>query len=247
MRRTSLANVIFAASFAGFGALSLVSGDSTLLWELFPAWSPWRDAIADASGFMYLVGGLGMLHPRTSRLATLVITGNVLLWLLLLGIPRVVAQPTKEVMWLKVGQSVMLLTGGWILAVRSAPNARGRHLACILYAVALPMVGLSHFVYIQASISFVPAWLPYKAGVAYLTGAAHIAAGLGILFGVLPRLAATAEAMMISIFAVLACVPGVATSPGSRSPWARLLITAMCAGAAWAIAGSLQGAKHPND
>jgi uncharacterized membrane protein len=253
MRATRLGEVIFAVSFAGFGVLSLISGDFELLWKLFPAWIPWREAIADASGLMLLAGGLGMLLPRTARLATLVITVNVLLWLLLLGFPRVVAHPANELMWLNFGQNLMLVTGGWTLlgsfagqgggpVVRSATNARGLRLALVLYAIALPMVGLSHFVYVKLAEAAVPTWLPYHTGFAYLTGAAHIAAGLGILFGVLPRLAATAEAAMISIFTLLVWIPAIVASPATREPWMEFFITVTCAGAAWAIAGSLQGA-----
>jgi len=253
MRLTRLGGVILAVSFAGFGVLILISGDLELLWKLFPAWGPWREPIAYASGLMLLAGGLGMLLPRTARLATLVVTVNALLWLLVLGLPRVVAHPTTELMWLNFGQNLMLVTGGWTLLgsfaerggsplMRSATGARGLRLALILYALALPMVGLSHFVYPKAAAAAVPAWLPYHLGFAYLTGAAHIAAGLGILFGVLRRLAATAEAVMISIFLLLVSVPGIVAKPATRDSWVEFLITAMAAGAAWVIAGSLQGA-----
>jgi uncharacterized membrane protein len=253
VRVTRLGEVIFAVSFAGFGVLSLISGAFELLWKLFPALGPGREAIAYASGLMLLAGGVGMLLPRTARLGTLVITVNVLLSLLLLGLPRVVAHPTNELMWLNFGQNLMLVTGGWTLlgsfagqggspVVRSATNARGLSLALVLYAIALPLIGLSHFVYVKAAVSAVPAWLPYRTAFAYLTGAGHIAAGLGILFGIVPRLAATAEAMMISIFLLLVWVPSIVASPATREPWMEFFITATCAGAAWAIAGSLQGA-----
>jgi uncharacterized membrane protein len=253
MRLTKLGMVIFAVSAAGFGVLCLVSGDSELLWRLFPAWAPWRGAIAYATGLMLLAGGLGMLLPRTERLATLVVTVNASLWLLLLGLPRAVAQPTNELLWLGFGQNLMLVTGGWTLlgslagprgspVVSSATSARGLRLALVLYAIALPMVGLSHFVYLREAVAAVPAWLPFRVGFAFLTGAAHIAAGLGILFGVLRRQAATAEAMMLSIFALLVSVPGIVARPAARDSWNAFFITAMAAGAAWIIAGSLQGA-----
>ncbi len=251
MRLTRLGEVIFAWSFAGAGALLLVSGEFELLWKLFPAWSPWQGPITHASGLVLLAGGLGMLVPRTARLATLVITVNALLWLLVLGLPRVVASPTTEVLWLNFGQNLTMVTGGWFLLGSFAgrdgrpllgldTGAGGLRLALALYALALPMIGLSHFVYVEAAVAAVPAWLPYRLGFAYLTGAAHIAAGLGILFGVLRRLAATAEAAMLSLFLLLVSVPGVAASPAAHLPWTELFITAMVVGAAWAVAGSLQ-------
>jgi uncharacterized membrane protein len=251
MKVTRLGHVIFALSFAGIGVLSLVSGDFALNWQPVPAWVPWREAIAYASGLMLLAGGLGMLPRRTARLATLLITVNVLLWLLLLRLPRVVAQPTNEGMWLGFGETLMLVTGGWTLlgglavqdgssGVQLVTGSQGLRLARFLYGAALPLVGLSHFVYLEGVASMVPAWLPFHVGFAYLTGAGHIAAGLGILFGVLPRLAATLEAMMISLFTLLVWVPGLAASPPTRLAWTAFFVSAALSGAAWAIAGPLQ-------
>ena len=112
MRATRMGRVIFAVSFAGFGLLCLVSSDFELLWKLFPALAPWGKVVACASGVTLLAGGLGMLVPRAARLGTLVVTANVSLQLLLLGVPRVAAHPLTEVLWLNFGQNLMMVTGG---------------------------------------------------------------------------------------------------------------------------------------
>jgi uncharacterized membrane protein len=255
MRVTRLGYVLFAVSFAGLGVLSLISGDFALVWQPVPAWVLGREAIAYASGLMLLAGGLGMLLRRTARLATLLISVNVLLWLLVLRLPRLVAQPTNESMWLGFGETLMLVTGGWTLlgsgafagqdgspGLGLATGAQGLRLARLLYAAALPFVGLSHFVYLEGTASLVPAWLPYHVGFACLTGAGHIAAGLGILFAVLPRLAATLEAAMISLFTLLVWAPGLAAIPATRLAWTAFFVSAALSGAAWAIAGPLQEA-----
>lgn len=62
-------------------------------------------------------------------------------------------------------------------------------------------------------------------GIAYLTGAGHFAASLGILFAILPRLAATLEAI----------------EPRSRLQWTMLFVASALAGAAWITARSLRG------
>jgi uncharacterized membrane protein len=217
--------------------------------------APWGAAIAYAQGAILLAGGLGMLVPRTARLATLVTTLYVLLWLLLFGVRTVVKHPTNEIAWLSFGQNLMLVTGGWTLlgafAARggsppenSVTGARGLRVARVLYALALPPVGLSHFVYLNLTAPLVPSWLPYHTGFAYLTGAGHIAAGLGILVGVLPRLAAAAEAVMISIFTFLVWIPSIAAAPATRDPWLEFFLSAAIAGAAWVIAGSLQATER---
>src|SRR5258707_687947 len=62
----------------------------------------------------------------------------------------------------------------------------GVRLARRLYAVGLPLVALAHFLNVHGATVYVPAWLPMRIGWVYLTGAGHVAAGLAILFGVLP-------------------------------------------------------------
>ncbi len=251
MRMTRAGGTIFAVGLAGLGVVSFVSRDFEAFWALPPALLPWNATFARASGVVLIAAGLGMLLPRTARLATLVATLYVLLWLLLLGVRTVVRHPGIEVGWLSFGQNLMLVTGGWTLLrslptrrgnrAASAPGARDLRVALVLYALALPPVGLSHFVYLKLTAPLVPAWLPFHTGFAYLTGTGHIAAGLGILFGILPSLAATAEAAMITIFTVFVWIPAIAAAPTTREPGLEFFLSAAIAGAAWIIAGSLQG------
>ena len=85
----------------------------------------------------------------------------------------------------------------------------------------------------------IPTWLPFRVALTYITGLGHIAAGIGILFGIFPRLAATLEAIMLALFAVLVWAPRVAAAPTNRFPATALLITTAISGAAWAVASSL--------
>jgi len=77
----------------------------------------------------------------------------------------------------------------------------------------------------------VPGWLPYHSGWVGLTGACHIAAGLGVLFGVYARLAAILEASMITIFTLLVWVPGLPHT------WTPVLISLAIGNGAWAVVG----------
>ena len=63
-------------------------------------------------------------------------------------------------------------------------RARGSHRATGIFGLALIPLGLAHFVYLNLTAPLVPAWLPYHTGWAYLTGAAQIAAGFGVLLGI---------------------------------------------------------------
>jgi uncharacterized membrane protein len=162
--------------------------------------------------------------------------------------------PLVEVNWLGFGEIAVIVAGGWVLfaAERAgrksynlgfATGERGLRIARLLFALALIPIGLSHFVYARETIGFVPAWLPFRGGWAYLTGAGHIAAGLGVLFGVVPRLAAMLEAGMIGVFTALVWVPLVVAAPTSQLPWTGFLISWTIGAAAWVVAGSLANSR----
>ncbi len=109
----------------------------------------------------------------------------------------------------------------------------------MLFAVSLLPVGLSHLVYVKQTAELVPAWLPYRVGWAYLTGAGQIACGLGVLFSILPRVAARAEAAMISLFTLLVWGPAILAAPKTRRPWTAFFISWAIASAAWVIAQNI--------
>jgi uncharacterized membrane protein len=111
-----------------------------------------------------------------------------------------------------------------------------------LFGAALPLIGLSHFIYSAGTASMVPVWLPHHLFFAHLTGAGHVAAGVGILLGVLPGLASSLEASMITLFVLLLHLPGVASHPRDRLQWTMFFIASAYAGSAWAVAGFARGA-----
>jgi len=250
MRVIGLGHLLFAVGLAGLGVLSLISGDFAFVWQPVPAWVPWRESLAHASGILLLAGGTGLLVKRTAELSALVMTIYLLGWVLLLQTPRAAQAPLNVGSWMGFAENLWLMSGGWILFVSlvgpgntlSMKFAAGTRIARFLFGVSCLELGLSHFVYAEGTAGMVPAWLPDRLGFAYLTGAGHFAAGIGILFAIFPRLAATLEAGMISLFVLLVHVPGVVSAPASRLPWTMLFVATALAGAVWAIARSLREA-----
>ena len=52
---------------------------------------------------MLLAGGIGLVVKRAAPRAALLLGANVLIWLLLLRLPRVAASPGNVAMWLGFG------------------------------------------------------------------------------------------------------------------------------------------------
>jgi uncharacterized membrane protein len=249
--------VFFALGLIGLGVLSIVYGDFALQWQPVPAWVPGREYLAYASGAVMVAGGARLLSRRTAVLSSGVLLVYSLLWLLLLKLPHVLMASLQEFNWLGFGEIAVIVAAAWVLfaedrgqrgssSLKFATGESGMRIARFLFAFALIPIGLSHFVYAPQTIGFVPAWLPFRPFWAYLGGAGHIAAGLGILFGVFPRLAAMLEAGMIGVFTALVWVPLVVKEPTSQLQWTGFLVSWTIAAAAWVVAGSLASKQFPS-
>ncbi len=249
IRSQQPALTLFALGLIGLGILGLIYGDFALVWQPVAAWVPGRIALAYATGLVMFLGGLGLLFRATAKLSIRILFPYLIIWLLL-KTPALVVAPQMEAVWLGFGELAVLLAGGWILFARLgaipegsiftfATGENGVLLARILFAVSLIPIGLSHIVYVKETAALVPAWLPFRTGWAYLTGIGQIACGAGVLLSIYPRLAATAEAGMLSLFTLLVWGPAILAQPAARLPWTAFFISWTITAAAWVVAGNI--------
>jgi len=238
----------------------LIYGDFALQWQPLPDWIPGREVLAYASGALVLAASIGVFIRRTALASALVLTAYQLIWVVTRGAP-VVPDPINVANWLGLCESLAATIGGWILLASwiqhtgspsfgSMTSERAMRTARILFGLCCVVFGLSHFVYASFTAVMIPQWLPGRLWLAYLTGAGHMAAGLALVFAIIPRLAATLEALMLNSFVLLVHVPSIGASPvlawasTSRLQWTALVIACTLAGAAWLLAGSLRDAKN---
>ena len=240
---------LFAIGMIGLGIIALMYGDFALVWQPVAPWVPGRTALAYGAGVLMLLGGVGLLFRATVAWSVRILFPYLIVWALL-KVPAVVVAPQIEGAWLGVGELTALLAGGWILfaklggireesALGLLAGEKGMRFARILFAVSLLPIGLSHMVYVKETAEYVPAWLPYRVGWAYLTGAGQMACGLGVSFSVLPRVAAWSEAGMLTLFTVLVWAPTIVAAPKTRLPWTAFFVSWAIMSAAWVVAQSI--------
>jgi uncharacterized membrane protein len=243
LRRVGIGHLLFASCFILIGAISLVRHDFVLFQEPVPPGIPWRGTLALVSAALMLLPGIGLLLERTARGSALVLTAFVALWIVALWLPQALAHPLVEVNWLGVGEDLTLLVGGWLIQRQAAGLSDGSiRVAQTVFGLALVPIGLSHFFYLQAATHFLPGWMPLPVPLTLLAGAGHIAAGVAIASGVLPRLAAVMEASMESLITLIVWVSAVAAKPGEQRIWVNLLISSAETAAAWVVAASFREA-----
>ncbi|MEO8748483.1 MAG: hypothetical protein ABI379_12625 [Rhodanobacter sp.] len=246
---------LLALCMIGLGVRGLVYGDFAGGWQRIPiAHLPATGSFAFATAVVELFTGLGLLIRRTEAIASMVLVMFLLLWALLLKTAAVVVVPSMEGTWLGLAEITVILAGGWtVMALRrnssdtSSTAARDLRPARLLFALSLVPIGLAHFFYPAQTVSLMPPWLPWHLGFAYITGAASLIAAAAVLLGLLPRLATTLEAVMLSMITLIIWLPGLVAVPGNGS-WTPFLMSSAIACGAWAVADGYRapGSSRPD-
>ena len=256
MRMVGLGHGLLAIAAAGLAILSLVYRDFAPMWHSLPAWIPGREIWVYASALLILAASAGLCFSRTALPSALTIGAYQAIWVVTRTAP-VVSNPFSVGSWYGVCEALTPLLGAWILYAmlrsHSRPSQTGliageraMRVAQVLFGLNCVVYGLAHFAYDDLTASMVPAWLPGRLGFAYLTGLGHVAAGIGIMVGILPRLAAALEAIMMSLFGLLVWVPSFFARPPPewatppQNQWSELVVTLLLAASAWIVATSLR-------
>jgi len=245
MRIASVSHVVFAAIMIAIGIVGLVKGNFTPVWDPVPHDSR---ALAYLCSFLSLVTGIGLLWQRTAAVAARVLFASLLLWLLLLRVPNIILSPTFGVFWPGF-ETAAMLAGPWVLYTWLAADwdrqrlgfvtgKKGLRIARVLYGVALVFFGFAHFYDLKDTVSLVPGWLPWHVGWAYFTGAAFVAAGVGVLIGVYAPLAAALSVLQMGMFTLLVWVPIVAAGPKDAFQWSETFVSAALTAGGWLVADS---------
>jgi len=248
-RKFGIGRALLAGAMIALGLRGLAFGDFAGGWQRIPiAHLPAHDFFVYATAVVELATGVGTLVPRTAKFSAGVMSVFALLWMVLLKFPAIIYVPGMEAVWLGAGEIAAILAGAWVVFATLA-NAEGRVFsgrygvrnARLLWVLALPTIGLSHFFYLPQTVQLMPAWLPWHDGWAWLTGAGDLAAALGILLAVLPRLAAALEAAMLWIITLVIWVPVLIAHLHDSGAWSAFLMSSVIAAGATAVADSYRG------
>ena len=257
MRISGFGHALFGIAVAGLAILSLVYGNFAPILEPFPASLPWREVWAYGSAAILLAASVGLFFARTALVSAIIIGLYASFWAVVRA-HAILLKPLIIGTWYGFGEALGPLIGAWILyallrrqydapAMTVMTGDRALHVARVLFGAACVLYGAAHFGYATFTATMVPAWLPGRTGLAYLTGVGHAAAGVGLLVGILPRLAATLEAIMMSLFGVLVWLPSFFAqpspewAPSRQIQWSETFLTFLLAASAWIVAASLRG------
>jgi len=193
----ALSNLCFTIPLAVFGAEHLSGARSIMLGV--PSYMPWRLFWAYFVGFALLAASLSIATKLQVLWSGLLFGIMMFTFVAMIHIPRALANPGDRITWVIVLREMSFAGGGWILAGtamreqgKSIPITVGR----VLIAIAAMFFGAEHFLHPAGCPGvplekLMPAWIPGRSLIGYLTGAILLVAGTCILLAKKIRMAAT--------------------------------------------------------
>ena len=193
----ALSNLCFAIPLAVFGAEHL-SGAKFIMLGV-PSYMPWRLFWAYFVGVALLAASLSIATKIQVRWSGLLFGIMMVLFVAMVHLPRAVASPRDRFAWVIVFREMSFGGGAWALAGLAMRGRGGSKLITVgrvLIGMAAVFFSVWHFLHPMACPGvplekLMPAWVPGRLLIGYLTGAMLLVAGAGILLGKRTRMAAT--------------------------------------------------------
>jgi len=242
MKTAWCGRIVFGASAVLFGVIALMWHDADTwqnLWHIRNL--PLGTIVGGCLMTALIAGGIGVLYPRTARLASVVLA-VVYLSFSLACIPDIIAASN---IYDRYGGSFFLffslLCGAIALYAATEMNAAravvfGR-LARLGLGVCAISFMLGQALLLRETAHLVPKWIPPNQMFwAILTTVAFGLGALAILINRRARLATGLMTLMLGLFGVLVWVPHVVAHPNAHFNWSECALTFLVTGAAWMVA-----------
>ena len=190
-------NLCFAIPLAVFGALHLANIAFAL--PAVPGYMPWPLFWAYFVGVALVAASLSIATKIQVFWSGLLFGSMMFLFVLMSDLPGALAKPGDRFGWTLAIRELSFAAGGWLLA---ASVMRGPHrskliaVGRVVIGVAAIFYGVEHFLHPLHCPGvplekIMPAWIPGRLVIGFLTGAILVVAGAAILVNKKTRLAAT--------------------------------------------------------
>ena len=245
-----LGRSFFAVAIMAFGLLCFAYSDFVSGLEPLPSWAGGHLFLAYLTGIIFVTAGASLTVSKVSRLAAIILGAVFFLWILLLHLPKLIAEPHNGGVWTVLFETLALGGAAWVLAkvlsseqsAEQTPNhflEKMGVLGRLCFGISLPVFGVLHFIYYGYVASVIPAWIPYPLFWAYFTGIAMIAGGISIISNIKARLAAVLLGIMFGLWVLILHLPRVLAHLNIKEEWTSLFIALAMCGGALINAGSL--------
>jgi uncharacterized membrane protein len=226
-----------ASALAAFGAEHLVASRSIM--QIVPSWIPGHLFWTYFIGIALLASATSLALARHVQLAATLLGVMFLLFVLLIHLPNLIANPDKRIFWTILLRDLSFAGGAWALA-----GGRMAVIGRICIAVAAVWFAVVYFLHPDIApgvplARLTPAWVPLRLLWGYPMGTLLLLAGVASLVNRRARLAATWLAIAVTLSVLLVYIPLMALAPTVEA-MNYVADTLLFAGTIWLLAQTSQ-------
>jgi uncharacterized membrane protein len=212
----ALANLCYAVPLAVFGALHLFGPQ--FVKDLVPRYMPWRMFWVYFVGCALIAASLSIATKIAVRWSGLLVGIMMFMFVAMLYLPSGLRHMHARITWTIVFRESSFGGAGWLLAAIAKDGWRGPvkttllTVGRIVIAIAAIFFGIQHFLHPLGLPGVplereMPAWVPARVLIDYLTGAGLLACGVSILLNVKTRTVAACVGGWILLTILVIYVP----------------------------------------
>ena len=222
----ALTNLCVAVPLAVFGALHLFAPQFVV--DIVPAYMPWRLFWVYFVGCGLMAASLSIASKIGVRWSGLLFGIMMFSFVAMIHFPGALRDPHNRILWTIVFREMSFGGAGWILGGIATPGWQGPAKTALItvgrifIAIAAMVFGVEHFLHPTGLpgvplVKQMPAWIPGRVLIDYVTGAALLVTGGSVLLNRKTRTVATCVGGWILLMVVVIYGPvliGALSQPG---------------------------------
>ena len=212
----ALGPLLFAAPLTAFAAEHFVF--TQFMVPMIPSWIPGPSFWIYFTGVALLLATVSILLNRKVRLSGTLLGIMIILFVVLIHIPRVMANPRDRVAWAVVVRDTCFATAALLLAATRSEGWRAKRthtlilVASLLIGIVLVFFSIEHFLHPEFAPGVplnkvTPTYMPLRSIWGYLTGVALALTGLCLIVRWKARLAVTSLGLVYLVLIIFFYLP----------------------------------------
>ena len=226
---TNTGKWLYAAALTAFGIQHFIYAD--FLTAYVPAWIPWHLFFVYLVAVAFIAVALSITINKHVKLACIMLSIMLAIFILLIHIPRLFADPQNVQNWTRALQDVVIMGTALMLTsdLRLLPVGK--------YLFAMPMIvlGLQHFTHVNFVTAKVPAYFPGIALWDYLFGIIIVITTIGIISNRYLNVPAILLALFLLTAIILYQIPLLISNIYDGQQWAGAMLELAIAGGAFVV------------
>ena len=230
----------YAIAVIGFGVIQFVTNNFLTALLPLPATLPGRMLLMYFTSTLFATSGICIFIDRAAKTAAVILAVIFIIFLLYPNSSTLIANLNNAPDWTVVFENMALCSGALILTSLVTPGFSANNgwktktnlpftTGKYLFAIALVVFGIQHFMYNDFISTLIPGWIPAHNVWLFFVKIAFIATAISIFINILVHLSTFLFGLMFLIWVLILHGPLVATHLHVEPQWTSFFIAvAMC-------------------